>query len=70
MTRQKDDPCPQCKTGKLTVGSDKEIYENPDGGHGGHISWLCDNCGKTFRDFQRGVTGSIGTISDSGSVSK
>ena len=64
MTRKADDPCPHCKVGKLTVHPDREIYENPDGGSGEHVTWLCDKCGKTCRDFIRGLTDSIGKISD------
>ena len=59
MPRQENDPCPSCKVGKLTVHPDREIYENPDGDSGEHVTWLCDKCGKTFKDFQRNLFDSI-----------
>ena len=64
MSREFGDPCPHCKVGKLTVHPDREEYENPDGGSGGHRTWLCDKCGKTSRDFSRGLVDKI-SISDS-----
>ena len=69
MPRKAGDLCPHCKVGKLTVHSDREIYENADGGSGDHKSWLCDKCGKITRDFSRNLRDKIG-ISDSAKVQK
>ena len=65
MPRKVGDLCPRCKVGKLTVYSDREIYENADGGSGDHKSWLCDKCGKIIKDFSRKVADKIDGISDS-----
>lgn len=64
MVRQEGDPCPCCKTGKLTVDPDREVYENEDGSSGSHRTWLCDNCGHKPRDFYRGIGDSIGVPDD------
>ena len=70
MSREVGDPCPHCKDGKLTVHSDREIYENTDGDSGDHKTWLCDKCGKITRDFSRGLKDNIDNISDSIQVQK
>ena len=64
MTRQEGDPCPRCKTGKLTVDPDRDIHENEDGSSGSHRTWLCDSCGHKTRDFVRGVVDSVDVSDD------
>jgi len=55
MARKQDDPCPHCKTGKLSVHPDTKV-QIEEKGSVSHRTWLCDNpeCGKTCRDFERG----------------
>lgn len=66
MARTEGDLCPHCKEGRLTVHSDREVREEPNGGTASHRTWLCNNpkCGKTTRDFERGIVESMGNISD------
>ena len=55
MTRKEGDLCPHCKKGHLTVHPDREIRAEPNGNTASHTTWLCDTCGKTCRDFERGI---------------
>jgi len=60
MSRKQGDLCPHCKEGHLTVHPDREIREDKLG-TASHKTWLCDKCGKTCKDFERGVTEAIVT---------